>query len=124
VLGFYATVLGLMLTAAVAAVGVLAATDTSTNLIPWLLGFAGAVVVLLLLGVFIVTLVDPSHLMLGQISGSEYVEIQRATLGDSTRGEHQVAIIGEEVQTSISAVVAEPQALPASAGEKKQEEGE
>jgi hypothetical protein len=122
VLGFYATVLGLLLAAVVSAVGVLAATDTSTNLIPWLLGFAGSVVFLLLVGVFIVTLVDPSHLMLGQITGSEYVEIRRATLGDSTRGEHVVTIVGEDLLTSIPDFIDETQALPASAGDEKQEE--
>lgn len=92
VLGFYAGVLGLLLTAAVAAVGVLASTKEDTSLIPWLLGFAGLVVLLLLIGVFIVTLIDPSKLMLGQITGTEYANIHRVVLGDSDQGSRVEAV--------------------------------
>ena len=88
VLGFYATVLGLLLTATVGAVGILAQTGTRTDLIPWLLTFGAVFLVLLILGVFVVTLIDPSKLMLTQVTGSEYAAIQhRAIIGDSTVGE-------------------------------------
>jgi hypothetical protein len=106
VLGFYATVIGLLLAATVGGVAVLATTGHALHLIPWLLGFAGAAVVVLLIGVFIITLVDPSKLMLGQVTGSEYVAIQRTVLGDALTGEH-VELVGS-VDEAI--VTAEPSA--------------
>jgi hypothetical protein len=89
VLGFYATVIGLVLGATVGAALVLAETHTSTNLIPWILGIGLAISVLVAVGVFIINLTDPSKLMLGQITGTEYVAIQRAVLGDSLTGERE-----------------------------------
>lgn len=93
VLGFYAAVLALLLTGDIAAVGVLASTKVSTFLIPWLLAFAGTVLFLLLIGVFIVTLIDPSKLMLGQITGSEYATIHRIVLGDSDSGQRVQSVV-------------------------------
>ena len=97
VLGFFAIVLGLMFTAAVSASAVLAETHTLTNLIPYVLGFAAIILVLVLLGIFVVMLTDPSKLMLGQITGSEYVEIHKLMLGDSLVGERQEALYLPEV---------------------------
>lgn len=123
VLGFYATVLGLMLTGTVAAVGVLASTKTYTTLIPWLLGFAGIMLFLLLSGVFIITLINPSHLMLGQITGTEFAEIQRTTtLGDSTHGE-RVVLLTDDDQAVEASTVPGSRALPMPPSEEKQVEG-
>ena len=92
VLAFYATVLGLVLAAVLGCVWILASTGVRTGAIPWLLGFAGAVFVALVAGVFVVTLVDPSKLMLGRVSGTEYAEIQSVRLGDSRTGERELAV--------------------------------
>lgn len=99
VLGFYATILGLLFAGVVGIVSVLAATDTSTFLIPWLLGFAGTFLLLLMLGVFIVSLRDPSRLLLTQVSGTEYVAIQTQTvLGDSLTGERVITLAVNSAQ--------------------------
>jgi hypothetical protein len=110
VLGFYAGVIALLLAGDVAAVGVLASAKIETFLIPWLLGFAGAMILLLLLGVFIVTLIDPSKLMLGQITGTEYADIHRITLGDSDSGGRRVEAVN--IVPSETAIIA-PKALSA-----------
>lgn len=88
VLGFYATVLGILFAGTVGTVGVLASTGVETGMIPWLLGFSGLLLLLVLAGVFVVSLVDPSKLMLTQVTGSEYAHIQQQLiLGDSSRGD-------------------------------------
>jgi len=87
VLGFYATVLGFLLLACVIAVIGLAQTGTATYLIPWILLFGGGVFVALLAGVFVITLIDPSKLMLGKVSGFEYAVMHRVKIGDSLSGE-------------------------------------
>lgn len=94
VLAFYGTVLALLFAAIVGAIAVLASTDTATYLIPWLLGFGGLVFLLLISGVFAITLRDPAKLMLGQITGTEYVAIHKAILGSSMTGEH-IALVEE-----------------------------
>jgi hypothetical protein len=93
VLGFYGAVLAVILGGCVAAVWVLAVTHTMTSLIPWIFGAGAIVFVGLLITVVVINLVDPSKLMLGQISGIEYSEIQRARLGDSLKGEREVVLI-------------------------------
>ena len=87
VLGFYATIVALLLTASVGASAVLASTKTATWLIPWVLVFIGILIVALIIGVFVINYRDPSKLMLGQITGSEYAVINSAILGDSQAGE-------------------------------------
>src|ERR1700678_2325646 len=101
VLGFYATVLAILLSGDVGAIAVLATTRVSTFLIPWLLGFAGLNVFMLLAGVFIITLIDPSKLMLGQITGTEYAQIHRVMLGDSDSGQRLEATIGPVPNDSL-----------------------
>jgi hypothetical protein len=100
ILAFYATVLGLTLTADVAVVAVLASTDVLTGLIPWLLGFAGLMSLALMVAVFVIALKDPSKLMLGQVSGTEYVEIQRLSV-DAGRATEQIAPQLEQVKRAI-----------------------
>jgi hypothetical protein len=97
VLGFYAGVLAIVDSAALIATGVLSQTHTMTWLIPWILGFAAVVFVLLVGGVFAVNLLDPAKLMLGQISGSEYVAIQSLHLGDSLSGERDMVISQQQL---------------------------
>lgn len=92
VLAFYATVLGLALAAVIGLVATLASTHVMTDAIPWLIVFAGAIFVALVAGVFVVMLIDPSKLMLGQVTGHEYAEIQRLSLGDSRSGEREIPI--------------------------------
>ena len=110
VLGFYATVIGILVSACVAAAGVLAKTGTATDLIPWVLGFGGLVLLLVLVGVFIVTLIDPSKLMLGHVTGSEYAEIHRVALGDSGAGEKLeiVAVLTKALLTQAGEGTADP----------------
>jgi hypothetical protein len=105
VLGFYAGVLAIVLAGDVTAVGVLASTKVAISLIPWLLGFAALLVLLLLAGVFIVTLVDPSKLMLGQITGTEYANIHRVVLGDSDSGQRLETV--QIVPTEATVIAAE-----------------
>jgi hypothetical protein len=119
VLGFYATVLGILATAAVTGAAVLASADRETWLIPWLFGFSGAVLLLLLIGVFIVTLIDPSKLMLTQVSGTEYAAIQQqVVLGDSTSGERLVleaATPGILEALPVQAIAGRPAEVPVEA---------
>jgi hypothetical protein len=132
VLAFYATVLGLALATIVALVGTLATTEVYTEAIPYLLGFGALLLVLLLGGVFAVTLADPSKLMLGQVTGMEYAEIQRVQLGDSRTGEDILAIRESPVAPSVGlaeddVVTLEPIAIggaaPTTAGEDQDDEG-
>ncbi|WP_433355037.1 hypothetical protein ACQPYV_31920 [Micromonospora saelicesensis] len=115
VLGFYATVLGIALAAVVGATSVLAATKTATHLIPWVLGFGGFLLLLLLVAVFGVTLVDPSKLMLGQITGTEYAYIRQASLGSSTTGE-RIELIRAAAQPPIPLQATVGDALDATKG--------
>ncbi len=113
VLGFYAGVMAILDSASLVAIGVLAQTHTMTWLIPWILGFAAAVFVLLLGGVFALNLFDPSKLMLGQVSGTEYAALHSVRLGDSATGERDAIIL--ERETRLLPGRAESLAEPASA---------
>lgn len=114
VLGFYAGVLVILDSASLLAVGVLAQTHTMTGLIPWILGFAAIAFLLLVGGVFAVNLFDPGKLMLGQISGSEYVAMHAMRLGDSLSGERDAIILEQETRLLPGV----SQALPDPAVEK------
>jgi len=115
-LGFYAGVLAILDSASLIAVAVLAQTHTMTWLIPWVLVFAAAVFLLLVGGVFTVNLFDPAKLMLGQISGSEYVAIHAMPLGDSVSGEHMIVVEKQEAMYLQGAA----EALPPPAPEKSE----
>jgi hypothetical protein len=120
VLGFYAGVLAIVLAGDVTAVGILASNKVATSLIPWLLGFAALLVLLLLTGVFIVTLIDPSKLMLGQITGTEYANIHRIVLGDSDSGQRLETV--QAVPTEATVIATE--ALSAAEGVLELEGGD
>ncbi len=96
VLGFYATVLGILFTGVIGAIAVLASSKVGTWLIPWLLVFLAVLVVALIGGVFILNARDPSKLMLGQITGTEYAVINRASLGDSLTGERVEMLLTQQ----------------------------
>ena len=120
VLAFYATVLGILLGATVTAVAILAKAHVREDLIPWLLGFAAIMVLALVMGVFIVTIIDPSKLMLTQVTGTEYAAIQRhVVVGDSATGER----IGLEpgALSGIIDVNDPPALLAAAASDEAQE---
>ena len=101
VLGFLATVLGLVLAASISGIAIIASTKVATYLIPWLLLFCAILSVCLIAGVFIVTVLDPSRLMLGQVTGTEYAEIQKMVLGDSIRGERPVLAVEGVAKSEI-----------------------
>ncbi|WP_284744598.1 hypothetical protein [Amycolatopsis sp. RTGN1] len=93
VLGFYASVLGIILTGTVGIVTTLATTDTYVACIPWVLGFSGFLIVLTIISVLYINIKHPANLMLGQVSGSEYAEISRVmVLGNDMAGERKVVI--------------------------------
>jgi hypothetical protein len=87
VLGFYAISAGIMFSGMVGLIGVLGWTGEAAWLIPYLAIAAVAIFISMIVGVFVVNLKAPEKLMLGRVSGSEFVEIQRVQLGDSRSGE-------------------------------------
>ena len=88
ILSFFAIILGLVIAGAVGVIVALSSSGRSTYLIPiiligLLLLFVGVVGMVIWLAIH-----DPSKLMLGQVTGTEYVAIQQhVVLGDSLRGE-------------------------------------
>jgi hypothetical protein len=93
VLGFYASIIGILLTGSVSVVISLAATHSVTWLIPWIFGSSFVTSLIIMGGIFYLNLKHPANLMLGQITGTEYAEIHRLTiLGNDTEGERAVSI--------------------------------
>ena len=108
VLGFFATVLGILLAGTSAVVGFLVTSKVQTELVPIILAFAGGTFLLLIIAVFVVTLVDPSKLMLTQVTGTEYAAIQQHTvIGDSVRGETAEVIL-DSVPITADSVISLP----------------
>ena len=94
VLAFYAGVLVILGGTAIGAVAVLASTKLDLWLIPWCLLAAAIFFVGLVVVVVVINIKDPSKLMLTKVTGKEYAEIQRYTIGDSLMGE-QTVIAGQ-----------------------------
>ena len=92
ILAFHATVIGILLTFDLGVVVSLATTGAADWLIPWVLGIGFTCAVAYAVAVFMVAKNDPSKLMLGQVTGQEYAEIQRVVLGDSTTGERTTPV--------------------------------
>lgn len=93
VLAFLATVLGIAVAGSTGAGSAVLLSGKLLWLAPIAFGFAGALVVAVLVVVFIIIWKDPSKLLLTQLSGSEYLSIQREiVLGDSTSGEKRVSV--------------------------------
>ena len=93
ILGFFAVVVALVLTGVGAATGILSRVEALHHLIVWVLGFGALIVVAVLLCVFITAWKDPTALMLGQISGHEYIENRKLALGDSESSEYTEAVV-------------------------------
>lgn len=84
---------GAMIAASAAIIIGLVASD-SAQYIPFVLGFDALVTVGLGTAVIVIAWKDPSRLMLGQITASEYAKIRRLHLGDSQQGEHAARVVG------------------------------
>src|SRR5438874_773163 len=87
VLGFFAILIGILASAAVVVIGVLARVAALHYLILPILLFVAAVIVFSLLGVFVTAWKDPTILMLWHVTGEIYIENSKLTLGDSSAGE-------------------------------------
>lgn len=87
VLGFFVLVLTVMGAVTVPLIAVLASQEDLRYLIPIVLTVV-AVIFLVVLGaiLWIVIFGDPTRLMLGQVTGSEYREFQKMVIGDSESG--------------------------------------
>lgn len=103
-LGFFALVLGLALAAGVPTIAVLSRREELHFLIPWVLGFFALLVIVSFVGIFaFVVFGDPSKLMLGQVTGTEYRELQRMLLGDSSTGVRPAGLIDSGGMPQIAA---------------------
>jgi hypothetical protein len=99
VLGFCAVVLGIVATACVAATGVLASRDSTDGYALLPLAFFALFTVAMFVAVWWVLVKDPIKLQLGHVTGREYIDYQKLTLGDS--------IAGDEVRT-LPVIAGEP----------------
>ena len=115
VLGFFWGVLAIAISGAVAAVWVLASNSSLHSLIAPILIFIGGLVVVVLLAVFVAMIKDPTMLMLGEMTGREYVAYRALTMGDSTTGERVEQIIDSLPGRSI--MLTEATKLPESGRE-------
>jgi hypothetical protein len=93
ILGFFAIVFGLLCSVAAVLVWTFARTPALHGLIVPVVIFVGSVVLMLLIGVFITAWIDPTILMLGQVSGEIYIQNRKLKLGDSTSGEYTEHVI-------------------------------
>lgn len=89
VLGFFAAVIALVLTAASFLVAVLAREAGLHGLVLPVLGYLGVLIVAVLLFVCVAAWKDPTMLMLGQVTGEAYLANKKLTMGDSSAGEYQ-----------------------------------
>jgi hypothetical protein len=96
VLGFCAIVLGIVATACVAATSVLAWHEATDQYALLPLGFFALFTVAMFAAVWWVLLKDPTKLQLGQMTGREFIDYQKLTLGDSTTGD-QIVTLGSGV---------------------------
>jgi hypothetical protein len=92
VLSFYVIVLLVIEGACALALGFLGGREPLHYLVPYVLGFAAISFLGILVTVIVLTVKFPEKLMLGEVSGTEYVEIQQATLGDSRSGEFMATL--------------------------------
>ncbi|MCH4813426.1 hypothetical protein [Vreelandella neptunia] len=102
ILGFFAIVVGILIAGTSAVIGLLSRVESLHTYIPWILLFAAFVVVTVLVGVFVTAWKDPTVLMLGQISGHDYIENKKLTLGDSNSGEYLEVQSNEELESGFS----------------------
>lgn len=88
VLGFYATVVGIVELGVVGAVVALSTDKELRYLVPWVLGFGGLALVTLIGIVVWMNIKAPMKLQLGRVSGREFIAHEQMTLGNSTTGEY------------------------------------
>jgi hypothetical protein len=93
ILGFFAIVLGILVSGAAIIIGVLAGSAELRHLVLPILIFAGGVLLVVLIGVFVTAWKDPTILMLGQVTGEVFIENRRLTLGDSNIGEIKETVL-------------------------------
>ncbi len=108
-LGFFNIVLATLTVGAVAATGVLARKQSLNYLVPYTLAAAFGFFVLLVIGIFIVMLRDPTKLQLGTVSSSDYLNYQ-IIQGDSAAGERLELI--RALQQQPKQQTTSPQVLP------------
>lgn len=93
VLVFYASVLAIIELGVVGAIGVLATQQGLRYLVPWVLLF-GAIVLVALIGVVVaMNLKAPMKLQLQPVTGQEFIQHERLTLGDSNTSEFREDIV-------------------------------
>ena len=91
ILGFFGTLLAIWVVGSCTAIIALAKSRTETRMIPWIWGFAALFLLIMYISVFVVMLKNTSKLMLGNVTGSEFIAIQRnIKLGDSESGLREV----------------------------------
>jgi hypothetical protein len=95
VLGFLAIMTSILASAAVLVAWLCSGSSSLHYLIPIILIIFIVIFIAIVVVVLVISWKDPSKLMLGQITGREYVAIQRLTLGDSNAGEHIDSLVVE-----------------------------
>lgn len=93
VLGFFGVVLLIVVGGSTGLILALSSSEKTVDYVPYVLGFSALVVVALLTTVVTAMVKDPTRLMLGQITGREYIDHRRLTLGDSTSGEFELGVV-------------------------------
>jgi hypothetical protein len=112
-LGMYGALIG---GSAAVIIGLVA--SSSDEYIPFVLAFAALVTLALGCAVIIIAWKDPSRLMLGQVTASEYATIRRLHLGDDKQGEHVGRVVGttlldeERTSSDEESLTGETNALP------------
>lgn len=86
ILAFWGVALSVIVSGTVGTVGFLASSESRYLVLPTLI-FGGTLIVAIIVGLFVLCIVKPQRLMLGQISGTEYVAIEQRIYGDSDNGE-------------------------------------
>jgi len=96
-----------ILAASVTVSGILANTGVLVHLIPYVLGSAAVLAILITMSVVVINYKRPQSLMLGEITGTEYAAIERTVLlGDSRQGERAV-VTHEPVSGTPSGLITE-----------------
>jgi hypothetical protein len=92
VLGFYALVLVIVEAGLLGVLVILSSNDSLNFLVPWVLAFAGLILIALLGVVVTMNVRDPTKLQLGEVKGKDFLEHQQITRGDSIAGEYVEAV--------------------------------
>jgi hypothetical protein len=127
ILAFFAIVIGLAFAGVTSLSAVLASSPQLIWMVPYVVGFALAVIVGLLVVTVSAMFLDPSKLMLTGISGNEYVAIQRhRVLGDSLGGDQIIvtAVGGETMVLEDLGDLSAPEGELPLAGEEEVNDGQ